>query len=213
MIATDGLVHPYPEGDSTVRRMALEAHELGFDSIVTTKGSHGEIEGIQVISGVVISVPAVREVISLINQVKRENRLIFVDAGEDGFNRSVISLKGVNILRKLHKTSRHSFDHVTARIAAEKGVAIDLDLRPLIHLRGNIRQKVLQRYQDIVRLHRRYEFLVTISSNAHSILDQRSKRDVTLICALFGMEEREVDEALATIGRLRSPELIVREIE
>ncbi len=212
MIATDGLVHPYPDGDSTVRRMALEAHELGFDSIVTTKGSHSEIEGIQVISGIVISAPVVREVIGLMNQARRENRLIFVDAGENGFNRSIISLNGVNILRNLHKTSRHSFDHVTARIAAEKGVAIDLDLRPLIHLRGNIRQKVLQRYQDIVRLQRRYEFWVTISSNAHSILDQRSKRDITLICALFGMEEGEVEEALATIGRLRSPELIVREI-
>jgi ribonuclease P/MRP protein subunit RPP1 len=212
MITTDGLVHPYPDGDSTIRRMALEARELGFDSIVTTHASLCEMEGVRVIPGVVISAPAVRGVISIINQAKGENRLVLVDAGENVFNRSVISLKGVHILRNLHKTSRHSFDHVTARIAAEKGVAIDLNLRPLIHLRGSIRQKVLQCYQDIVKLQKHYEFPVTISSNARSVLDQRSTRDMLLICALFGMEDAGVDEALSTIGRFLSPELPVRVI-
>jgi len=38
MMATDANVCPYPAGDSTLARMALEAAELGFDSIVTIGG-------------------------------------------------------------------------------------------------------------------------------------------------------------------------------
>ena len=34
MKATDASVCPYPAGDSTLARMALEARDLGFDSIV-----------------------------------------------------------------------------------------------------------------------------------------------------------------------------------
>ncbi|MEG3055156.1 MAG: hypothetical protein RQM90_03055 [Methanoculleus sp.] len=37
-MATDANVCPYPAGDSTLARMALEAAELGFDSIVTIGG-------------------------------------------------------------------------------------------------------------------------------------------------------------------------------
>lgn len=210
MIATDGLVHPYPGGDSSLRRMALEAHELGFDSIVATGGDHCDIPGIVVVPGVLISATAVRGVISQLKRAGNANGLVLVNAGDNAFNRSVLSLKGIHILRNLHTTHKHSFDHVCGRIAAEKGVAVDIDLRPLIHLRGNIRQKVLYRYQDLVRLHERFTFPITLSSNALSVLDQRSVRDMVHLSALFDLDETLAWEALGTIGRLLSPERAVR---
>ena len=211
MIATDGLVHPYPEGDSSLRRMALEARELGFDSIVATGRDHCDaVQGIVVIPGVLIAANTVRGVISQLKRTGDANGLVLVNAGDNAFNRSVLSLKGIHILRNLHTTHKHSFNHVTGRMAADKGVAVDIDLRPLIHLRGNIRQKVLYRYQDLIRLQERFEFPITLSSNALSVLDQRSVRDVMHLTALFGLDEDRAREALGTIGRLLSPERAVR---
>jgi ribonuclease P/MRP protein subunit RPP1 len=211
MIATDGLVHPYPNGDSSLRRMALEARELGFDSIVATEWDHCDgVPGIVVTPGVLISANTVRGVISQLKRTGDANSLVLVNAGDNAFNRSVLSLKGIHILRNLHTTHKHSFDHITGRMAAEKGVAVDLDLRPLIHLRGNIRQKVLYRYQDLVRLQDRFGFPLTLSSNALSVLDQRSVRDMMHLTALFGLDKGRAGEALGTIGRLLSPERAVR---
>jgi ribonuclease P/MRP protein subunit RPP1 len=211
MIATDGLVHPYPDGDSSLRRMALEARTLGFDSIVAPgRDQCDEVQGIVIIPGFLIAADTVRGVISQLKRSGDANGLVFVNAGDNAFNRSVLSLKGIHVLRSLHTTHKHSFDHITGRMAAEKGVAVDLDLRPLIHLRGNIRQKVLYRYQDLVRLQDRFGFPLTLSSNALSILDQRSVRDMVHLTALFDLDKAGAVEAMGTIGRLLSPERAVR---
>jgi len=89
-------------------------------------------------------------------------------------------------------------------------VAVDISMVPLIQYRGTKRQRALQRYEDILLLHRRYGFPLTISSGACSILEQRSVREIRGLCALFGMTGVEVSEALASVGRLIEPEQPVR---
>ena len=45
MKITDACVYPYPCGDSSVRRMALEAKALGFDRLVANDTPSGEVYG------------------------------------------------------------------------------------------------------------------------------------------------------------------------
>ncbi|MGA9206115.1 RNase P subunit p30 family protein, partial [Methanoregula sp.] len=105
------------------------------------------------------------------------------------------------------------FDHVVARIAAENITAIDIDLSPLISGRGHPRQKAIHRYLDLMVLHRRFEFPLTISSSARSVLGLRAVREVAGLCSLFGMDETDVREALAGVGRATEPrESIVKVI-
>ena len=54
-------------------------------------------------------------------------------------------------------------------------------------------------------LHRRYGFMLTLSSAASSILDQRSVREIRGLCGLFGMTGAEVNEALSSVGRMIEP--------
>lgn len=205
MIATDAAVHPYPSGDSSLRRMALAARELGFDSMVAVgAAAEEEIDGVRVLRGIVLSSGNQREVMGQIRKTGDGSAVIMVNAGDYSFNRAVLQMRGVHIIRHIERTHKKSFDHIMARMAADRAVAIDIDLNPLIHSRGPPRQKVLQRYRDIMRLHSRYGFFVTISSNAHSVLGQRSVRDVVLLCSLFGMEKDQVGEALTTLGKMRS---------
>ena len=55
MKITDACVYPYPVGDSSVRRFAIEARSFGYDSIVTADTPAGEVCGVTVIPGVFLA--------------------------------------------------------------------------------------------------------------------------------------------------------------
>jgi ribonuclease P/MRP protein subunit RPP1 len=206
----DGCIHPYPDGDSSLRRMALEASELGFDQVVASGGS-GDVPG--VLRGTIISAPSVKEVISTLQGIPRGDGVVMVASGDLAFNRGVIGLRGVRVLKGIHRSPKGAFNHVAAREAETKGVAVELDLSPLVEGRGVQRQRVISRYTDLLQLHRRYHFPFTLASNARSILGQRSVRDMVFLARLFGMEEGEVMGALSSLDSIlsgRSPVQVVR---
>ncbi|MDD1670608.1 MAG: ribonuclease P [Methanomicrobiales archaeon] len=205
----DGCIHPYPAGDSSLRRMALEARELGFDQVVAAGGTGG-VPG--VLRGAVITAPSVKEVASLLREIPRGEGVVMVTGGDLAFNRGAIGLRGVRVLRGIHRSPRGAFNHVAAREAEERGVAVELDLSPLLVERGIPRQRVIARYRDLLQLHRRYRFPFTLASNARSILGQRSVRDMVLLSRLFGMEEAEAMAALSSLDTIlagRSPVQVV----
>jgi ribonuclease P/MRP protein subunit RPP1 len=196
MKITDACVYPYPYGDSSVRRMALEAKALGFERLVATDTPPGEYYGIEIYSGILIRETALRDLISRIKRERKNGTVVSVQAGDNGFNRSVINLKGVHILRGIHSADKNAFDHVAAKLAADNRIAIDLDLSPLISDRGFTRQRAMQRYRDILVLEQRYEFPLTISSHARSILDMRAVREISGLCSLVGMDIPDVETSL-----------------
>jgi ribonuclease P/MRP protein subunit RPP1 len=195
MKITDACVYPYPYGDSSVRRMALEAKALGFDRLVAADTPSGEFYGMEIYSGILIRDAAVRDLMSRIKRERNNEAVVSVQAGDNGFNRSVINLKGVHILRGLHSADKNAFDHVAAKMAADNRVAIDFDLSPLISGRGFTRQRAMHRYRDILVLEQRYEFPITISSHARSILDMRAVREISGLCSLVGMDTPDVEKA------------------
>ncbi|NLM30407.1 MAG: ribonuclease P [Methanomicrobiales archaeon] len=211
MKATDACVCPYPAGDSTLARMALEARELGFDSIVVIGEGDGEPRDLRILRGVVISASSQKEAIRQVRKpAVRAADVVFVNAGDTAFNRAAAAVEEVHVIRNIHAARRGAFDHVAARTAADRGTAVDISLYPIIGFRGRRRQTALQRYADILGLHRRYDFPLTISSGARSILEQRSVREIHGLCGLFGMTEDEVTCALSSIGRLIEPYRPVR---
>ncbi|MDD1662071.1 MAG: ribonuclease P, partial [Methanomicrobiales archaeon] len=74
----DGCIHPWPDGDSSLRRMALTARELGFDQVVATGGA-GEVPG--VLKGTIITAPSVKEVISTLQGIPRGEGVVMVTSG------------------------------------------------------------------------------------------------------------------------------------
>jgi ribonuclease P/MRP protein subunit RPP1 len=182
--------------------MALEAGALGFDSIVVPDAPSLEYHGVRVIPAILIAEPNPRVIPGLLRTNEEKRALVIVNAGENGFNRAILNLKGIQIIRHVHKTRKNSFDHVSARLAAERGVAVDIDLFPIIHSSGLTRQRVMQRYRDLIMLYQRYRFHLTFSSNACSILDLRSVEEICRLCGLFGMEEDDVRAGLGTAGAL-----------
>jgi ribonuclease P/MRP protein subunit RPP1 len=205
MKITDACVYPYPFGDSSVRRMALEAKALGFDRLVAADTPSGVFYGIEIYSGILIRDTAVRDLISRIKRERNNKAVVSVQAGDNGFNRSVINLKGVHILRGLHSADKNAFDHVAAKMASDNRVAIDLDLSPLISGRGFTRQRAMHRYRDILVLERRFEFPITLSSHARSILDMRAVREIAGLCSLLGMDILDVEKAFFGVDIITTP--------
>lgn len=205
MKITDAAVYPYPCGDTTVRRFALEAKDLGFDSIVAMDTPAGSSDGVEVFSGIVIQDVLVKDVINRLKRVRETGAVVSVNAHDNGFNRAVLGLKGIHILRGIHAADKNAFDHVTAKMAADNAVAIDIDLSVLINGRGAARQRAIHRYRDVLVFERRFEFPVTLSSHARSYLDLRAVREISGLSSLVGMDDTGVEKALGTVGRITSP--------
>ncbi|MCX6682062.1 MAG: ribonuclease P [Methanoregula sp.] len=213
MMITDACICPRPRGDSSVRRMALEAHELGFDSLVAIDAPTCEYAGVSVMSGVLVRGAFAQEILPRVKRCKGTDTVVIVEAGDSGFNRAVLAMRGVHVLCGVHLTDRYGFDHVAAKIAADSGIAIDISLAPIIHERGATRQRALDRYLDIVMLQRRFEFPLVLSTHARSVLEMRSVREISALASLVGLDVGDVKQALGNAGRLCSPEPAVQVIQ
>ena len=206
MKITDAAVYPFPLGDTSVRRLALEAAALGFDSIVAADTPSGTYAGITVRSGLMLRDLPVKDVISAVKRVKDSGKVVSVNAANNSFNRAVIGIKGVHILRGIQAADKLAFDHVTAKMAADNRVAVDIDLSPIIHGRSVTRQRAIHRYMDILVLEQRFEFPITLSTHARSFLEMRNVRDVAGMCSLIGMDVPDVERALAGVGTVLAPQ-------
>jgi ribonuclease P/MRP protein subunit RPP1 len=205
MKITDAAVFPYPHGDTSVRRLALEAGVLGFDSLVAMDAPPAAFGGVTVMSGTLISNVPVRDIANRLKRLRESDTVISVAAGDAGFNRAVIGLKGIHILRGIHAADKNAFDHVTAKMAADSRVAVDIDLSTVIATRGIARQRALARYRDILVLEGRFEFPLTLSTGARSYLDLRSTREIAGLCSLLGMDLPLVETALGGVERVKVP--------
>jgi ribonuclease P/MRP protein subunit RPP1 len=206
MKITDAAVCPYPKGDSSVRRFALEATALGFDSLVAIDAPAGTYGEVEVRAGLFIRSTGMKDVIAQVKKAKESGTVISVKAGDAGFNRAVVSLRGMHILRGVHAADKNAFDHVTAKMAADNRVAVDIDLSVLIAGRGIVRQRAMQRYRDVLVLERRFEFPLTVSTYARSVLELRAVREISGLGSLLGMDMPDVERALAGAGTVTTPQ-------
>lgn len=212
MTVTDACICPYPAGNSSTRRMALEARGLGYDTLVAMGIPSGDYGGIAVYGGALVrGVPAHGAAL----QVKRhsqEGKVVFVEAGDNGFNRALLAVRGTHVLCGIHRADRHSFDHVTAKIAADHRVAVDISLEPVLRQRSAARQKALNRYLDILMLSRKYGFPLVLSTHARSVLEMRPVREVTAVASFIGLDLDEAVQALETVPHLLAEDTTVRVI-
>jgi ribonuclease P/MRP protein subunit RPP1 len=190
--------------------MALEARELGFDTLAAAGVPAGEYYGVAVHPATVVRGMTAREAVARAHRLRRDGHVVFIEAQDNGFNRAVLEAKAPHVLSGLHAADRHAFDHVAARIASDNGIAMDISLEPILRQRGIARQKALVRYLDLVMLSQKIGFPLVLSTHARSVLEMRSAREFGGIASLLGLGAEEAGQAMGTLRRLLQPDEPVR---
>lgn len=210
---TDVYVIPAPAGDTSLRRFALEAKALGFDSIVAEyAGAVPEDCAIPVAVMACVGGETQQKAIRAAGKAAKTADLVGISAGDAGILRGVVQSGSVNIIYDLASQPPGTLDHITSRYAAECGVAVAIELRPLLGCHSHRRQRTIRSYHDILRLHRKYQFPLVLGSGADSYLGLRTPRAVTLLCRSFGMEDTEIRAALGSVDALLHPTVPVEVI-
>ncbi|WP_165074571.1 RNase P subunit p30 family protein [Methanogenium sp. MK-MG] len=205
MKTADACIYPYPVGNTTLRRLADELERRGFNGAVAVGIPAGcTVGNVRFLSGAEITANSVKSCRDALRNAPKAD-IVMVHAGDAALNRTILGNVSLHILRGIYHTDKRAFDHVSARMAADRGVAVDIDLSRIIRESGPRRQRALERYREIGRLSQKYEFMLTISSGGHSLTDLRSTRAFSLLGKVAGLDEEQVCEALATPAALMSP--------
>ncbi len=204
-------IHP---SDSSITELAFEAKRLGYTGIavINSKTPDNEVlpENFSIYKAIEISAKPSR----LREEIKKHkgSDILTVIGGDESLNRAAVEAEGLDILLQPAQ-----FNNVLAKAASDNSIAIGFNLGSLIHLRWEARVRELSIMRKNLRHARKYNLLMILTCNAHSIYDLRSPREMTALAGLFGMAKEEAVEAMSAspcaILRRKSPEYIQEGIE
>ncbi|MHC1611016.1 MAG: ribonuclease P protein component 3 [Candidatus Methanospirareceae archaeon] len=196
-------VHAYPETDTPVEELLSLAKRYGYAGIAIT--NHNEVveeqkESNSVFYGVEIKADSVSDLKRKIKLHWGKVPLLAVHGGKDRINRAAVEDPKVDILaHPCGERGEGGLNHVSVRYAAENGIAIDFNMNAIIHSRRGERARILGKMREILKLVRKYNAPVILTSNARSIYDLRAPREMIALAALFGMSKEEATSALSDI--------------
>lgn len=216
--------HPYPEGSSSVSRMALEAGRLGFSGICASPhhdfytGKEPLPPDFRVLRGVEVAAANANEMRRLLEKYRNRVEVLAVHGGDEAINRAACEDGRADVLTHPQDSSKTSgINHIIARLAADKQVAIEFSLFPIIRIRGGTRVRTLSSYRANFALVRKYGAPYVITSGAMSHYDLRDARSMIALARLFGMNEAEAIKGLSyypeQIIRRTSPGYVMEGVE
>ncbi len=218
-------VHAYPEGGSTISLMALKAKEYGYAGICVANHSNFFLDvgnaplppGVEVVQGIEVMARDANDLRRQVDRLRKKAKVLAVHGGDAAINRAACEDGRVDILMHPQDGKTGGINHVLARLAADRGVAIGFELLPLIHNRGGSRVKALSSYRSNLALAKKYGAPFVIVSGAMSFYDMRDVRTALSLCRLFGMSENDAVRGLSLypleILRRRSPGYIMEGVQ
>ncbi len=197
--------------DGPIDTFANTAAACGTTRIVAVgNGVTGDTGMITVLGGTHISGKTGRAFLDAVRKAPK-NSVIIADAGDNSFNRMVITTKGVHLLDGIAAIPKGGFDHIIAAMAAQHNVGVVVSLAAIID--PKTRRHALSHYADILKLARKYRFRLVIASGASAPAGQKNIHEICALTSLFGMERAEVYRALTCLDEIISPPLTVEVCE
>lgn len=209
---TDACVLVNKDGSATPRRLILTGKSCGFSRMILcgTADLPTSYVGVTVLRGKIIGRVTGKPFLDAVRTAP-EGTVVFVQAGDNAFNRTAITTKGVHLLTGIVDLPKGGFDHIVAKMAAQHTTGVVIDLACIVS--AKTRRAALARYAEILMLHRKFGFPLVIASGADDIFGIRNVVEMTALCSLFGMTRDEVDTALTALDRVLSPPTPVTIVE
>jgi len=127
-----------------------------------------------------------------------KDKLVFVKAKDDAFNRKVLSSKFVDVLLDPHLGKRQDFMHhrnsglnqVLCKLAKENNIAIGFSFSSILNSKD--RGKEMGRIMQNIKLCRKYKVKMVIGSFAKNKYELRNVKDIQALFKVLGMTGEEV---------------------
>jgi len=153
---------------------------------------------IKLLRGVEIIAKNPEEMKKKVQKFRNKADILLVHGGDVKINRAACENPRVDIISRPYQNRRDcGINHVLSKKAAENNVAIELNIRYLSKISSHLRSRVLAQFREILKLQRKFNFPVIITSNAHSIYDLHTPQDIIALSKCFGMEREEAVIALS----------------
>lgn len=209
---TDACVYANETSRTTLRRFALTAASCGFSRIVACNPAENiaEYAGVTILKGKVISKQTGKAFFDAVKKTPADT-VIFVQVGENSFNRTAITTKGVHLLTGIPDLPKGGFDHIVAKMAAQHNTGVVLDLAKILD--AKCRRTALSQYADMLAFHRKYQFPLVIASGAVEYPGQKNIQEILALTSLFGMTRAEVFAALNALDGILYPKKTVEIVE
>jgi ribonuclease P/MRP protein subunit RPP1 len=137
-----------------------------------------------------------------IKKFRKKADILIVQGGNLKINRMASMDSRVDIISHPFKDRRDcGLNHILAKKAAENDVAIEINLMSILSNNRSFRSKILSKYRQIIKLHRKFEFPLIFASDAHSTYDLRTPNDIICLLALLGLSRKEIYNVLSKTPR------------
>ncbi|MFA4935274.1 MAG: RNase P subunit p30 family protein [Candidatus Methanoperedens sp.] len=205
----------HPGNSYPIDRIASEAQRFGYSGIAIINSELSDRDAIppdfSIYRGIGISHKPSR-LREEIKKHKNSSDILVVPGGDEELNRAAVETEGLDILMQPAQ-----FNNVLAKAASDNSVAIGFDLGALIRLRGEARVRELIIMRTNLKHARKYELSMILTSNARSIYDIRSPREMAALAGLFGMAKEEAVNAMSAVPlailKRKNPDYIQEGIE
>jgi ribonuclease P/MRP protein subunit RPP1 len=204
-------VHARPDGPTTLARQARTAAEYGFEGIVVR--SHGDVGvpddiaavrervDVDVVDGIEVRADDPAQASGLVGNYRSERTVIVVHGGDRALNRFAVENPAVDVLAH-PMAGDGDFNHVLAKAAADNGVRVEFNFRPVIHDSGGSRVRRLGRLRKLRELVADADAPFVVSSDPRSHLDLRSPRALAALGKAIGFDADTVRDGLDEWGHL-----------
>lgn len=192
-----------------------EVERLGYTGVVTFKHEENKNNdysddlislrkdsSFQTRRGVMIYSKNTADLKRKIQKSHNETNVLMVYGGDLKINRAACENPQVDIISHPYRGRRDcGINHISARKAAENMVAVELNVRYLLRSRPQNRYKVLGYFREILKLQKKFNFPLIITSGAHSIFELHTPHDIIALTYCFGMNEEDATFALSQTPR------------
>jgi ribonuclease P/MRP protein subunit RPP1 len=205
-------IHP---DSNSVTELAFEAKRYGYCGIAVVNSAMANEEKLPADFSIYRCIEISGKPSKLREEIKKykdSEAILTVTGGDEELNRAALETEGLDILMQPAQ-----FNNVLAKAASDNSVAIGFNVGLLIRLRGEARVRELMIMRENLKHARKYELSMILTSNASSIHDIRSPREMAAVAGLFGMSKEEAVDAMSAapleILRRKKPDYIQEGIE
>ena len=199
--------------NESINKLLEESQRLGFTGVAVVQSSKtfdknliNDLKDFQenfnmgVYSGVEIIAKNGNDLKKKISSFRKKVDVLMVQGGQVKINRAACEDPRIDIISQPYKKRRDcGLNHVLSKEAAKNEVAVEINLSSILQSHYSHRSNIFTYFRDILKLHRKFNFPLIITSGATSIYDLRKSRDIIRLTQCFGMNKLESIHAMSSV--------------